>query len=116
MIDGDLYTKDGKKLVRALSATGRDALVIPEGVSAIGDSAFSGCDLKRVTLPEGLVTIGADAFSDCENLESVNIPESVEELMFSAFDNCPRLTLSLKGGSIAEEYAKDNCYKYEARR
>jgi hypothetical protein len=41
-------------------------LVIPEGISAINDYAFYGCEgLTSVTIPQGVTSIGSDAFKDC---------------------------------------------------
>ena len=37
-------------------------ITIPEGVEAIGDSAFYSCRLERVSLPASLKTIGRHAF------------------------------------------------------
>ena len=44
-----------------------------------------------VTIPEGVTEIGEDAFSWCESLESVTIPGSVTEIGRDAFDECPSL-------------------------
>lgn len=44
-------------------------LIIPEGVTDIGDYAFSGCDfLTNVSIPNSVVSIGIDAFDGCSNL------------------------------------------------
>ena len=112
VIDGSLYTKDKTKLVRYASALNQSEVVISPNVKAIGDGAFAGCEIKKVTLPEGLVTIGADAFSYCDSLESVNIPSSVKEIMFCAFDDCPKLTVTINNNSYAESYAKEECVSY----
>ena len=47
-------------------------IVIGEGITEIGDSAFSRYEnLQVVTLPEGLETIGSYAFRDCEKLGNI---------------------------------------------
>ncbi len=112
VIDGILYNKDKTKLVRYASATNRSEVVVPPNVTIIGDGAFAGCEIKRVTLPEGLVSIGADAFSYCDMLEYINIPSSVSEITFCAFDNCPKLTLTITNNSYAEQYAEEECVRY----
>lgn len=68
-------------------------LVLKEGVTQIGKSAFCGCDFKgSVTLPKGLTQIGAGAFLNCFNLTGVTIPQGVTSIGDSAFLNCAGLT------------------------
>lgn len=68
------------------------AAVIPEGVTAIGPSAFfRKSKLSRVTLPSGLTRIGADAFRECSMLSEINIPDTVTAIGSGAFCSCMRL-------------------------
>ena len=47
-------------------------LVIPEGVTSIGEWAFSGCSsLTAITLPESVTSIGNWAFANCHSLISI---------------------------------------------
>ena len=47
-------------------------LVIPDGVTKIGDYAFSGCSgLASITIPAGVANIGNSAFNECSNLKKV---------------------------------------------
>lgn len=63
-------------------------VVIQEGVTTIGDSAFSNCEtLTDVTLPEGLTTIGINAFSGAA-LTNVTLPESLTTIETFAFSDC----------------------------
>jgi hypothetical protein len=46
--------------------------IIPNGVTNIGDYAFSYCNnLNRVTIPDSVTSIGIEAFYDCPSLISV---------------------------------------------
>ena len=47
-------------------------MTIPNSVTSIGDSAFSGCTgLTSVTIPNSVTSIGDWAFANCGNLRSV---------------------------------------------
>ncbi|NLE14009.1 MAG: leucine-rich repeat domain-containing protein [Clostridiales bacterium] len=66
---------------------------IPEGVSAIGVFAFSGCSaLTGITIPDSVTSIGDFAFSDCSALPTITIPDSVTSIGNFAFDGCSALT------------------------
>lgn len=68
------------------------SVTIPEGVTIVKDSAFSGCyQLESVTLPKSLETIEAYAFESCESLTSINIPDSVSSIGGCAFTGTPWL-------------------------
>ena len=54
---------------------------MPEGVTAIGSSAFSQCfSLSEVTIPKGVTSIGSHAFWDCNSLKEVIIPNSIKSI------------------------------------
>ena len=59
---------------------------MPDSVTSIGDSAFTGCNwLFSVRMPEKVTSIGNYAFRWCKNLTSVTIPESVTNIGDEAF-------------------------------
>lgn len=68
----------------------------------IPNSAFSNCNsLTDVIIPSGITYIGQFAFAYCSNLTSVTIPSSVTSIGGWAFDNS-RLTDVFYGGSKDE--------------
>ena len=68
-------------------------LVIPEGVTSIGNYVFSGWSaLLSVTFPSSLKKIGSSAFNGCSGLTSIEIPNSVTNVGGSAFSGCSGLT------------------------
>ena len=68
-------------------------LAIPDGVTSIGSSAFSGCSgLTSITIPDGVTSIGDSAFCGCSSLTSITIPNSVTSIGDSAFCGCSSLT------------------------
>ena len=48
-------------------------------------------DLTEVVLPEGLTYIGNDAFVDCINLKAITIPASVTSIGANSFAGCRRI-------------------------
>ena len=69
------------------------SVVISDGVTSIGDYAFSGCsNLTSVTIPHGVTSIEICAFSGCSSLTSVTIPDSVTSIGDYAFIGCSSLT------------------------
>lgn len=69
-----------------------DSIVLPDGVTQIGYRAFSGCLCRRIVLPQSITTIGKEAFYVCEYLDSISIPDSVEYIGDKAFSYCRYLT------------------------
>lgn len=68
-------------------------LVISDGTTSIGSSAFFNCNsLTSVTIPNSVTSIGEAAFSGCSGLTSVSIPNSVTSIGGNAFDGCSGLT------------------------
>lgn len=61
-------------------------IVIPNGVTSIGEYVFAGCSgLTSVIIPNDVISIGNNAFVDCYDLTSVTIPNSVEYIGSNAF-------------------------------
>ena len=107
-------------------------VVVEEGVTSIGCSAFNGCtELESVSLPDSVQNIYAGAFrecirlsqieipygvpyvagyafANCFSLERITLPESVTEVLDHAFDGCSRLTILGYNGTFAETYASQN--------
>ena len=76
-------------------------VVIPDGVTGIGTSAFEGhTNLTSVTIPDGVTSIGVSAFFLCVALTSVTIPDSVTSIGDSAFWNCESLKSVTIGNGV----------------
>lgn len=117
-----------------------DTVLIGEGITSIGDSAFSAFrNLKTVQLPESMKTIGecafltcegleeivlpdrvtrieSGAFVGCESLKSVSIPGNVYYISSDAFFNCYDLVIQGISGSYAESFAIDQGIPFDGSR
>ena len=91
---------------------GITSVVIPNSVTRIGNFAFVGCkNLESVVIGDGVVSIGEDAFSDCNNLTSITIPNTVTSIGDSAFRGCSGLTSITVPNSVTSigDYAFEYC-------
>ena len=95
-VNGDVVIPYGVTSIGeyAFSGFGRvTSVTIPYGVTSIGDNAFDSCSfLTSVTIPDSVTSIGAEAFSFCGSLTSVTIPDSVTSIGVGAFSDCIWLT------------------------
>ena len=68
-------------------------LIIPDGVTSIGNFAFSGCtDLTSVTIPNSVTSIGEAAFDRCSGLTSLVLSDYLTIIMKESFQSCSALT------------------------
>ena len=85
-------------------------ITIPDGVTAIGDEAFSFLSMIRnVYIPDGVTAIGKKAFFYCMSLDSIKLPETVSELPERMCCHC----YSLKEINIPANVRiiGDNCFE-----
>ena len=76
-------------------------LIVPNGVTSIGDKAFYGCSsLTSVTIPNSVTSIGDYAFYCCFGLTSVTIGNSVKRIGDESFMYCTGLTSVTIGNSV----------------
>ncbi len=102
-VNGVLYTKDGKCLIKYPDYKGGESFAVPSGVTSISDNAFEYANyLKNVTLPSTLTRIGYDSFYYCWYLEKIYIPRSVTYIDNCAFVGDTDLVSVYYGGSSAD--------------
>lgn len=101
-VDGAVYTKDKKTLVRVPFGISGE-FTVPRGVTTIGNSAFSGCrSIRNVSLPSSLDTVGDNAFSGCSNLKEITLGGKVRRVGNRAFAECERLEKLHISASVTE--------------
>lgn len=73
-------------------------VVIPEGVTCIGEAAFYGCRMESVILPESLTEIRDFAFGRCTALKSITLPKKLTRIRVGTFRDCSRLCVTIPEG------------------
>ena len=64
---------------------------IPKSVTSIGEFAFAGSSLKSIELSKGVTSIGNASFADCTNLSSITLPDGITDIEEGAFAECSSL-------------------------
>lgn len=91
-IDGSLYTKDKKTLIKYTIKNKDSSFTIPKSVTSIGDYAFFMVgNLENISIPDSVTSIGNRAFYFCTSLTSIVIPDNVTIIGNDAFYYCTSL-------------------------
>ena len=109
---------NGSYVIKSCKGT-NPTVIIPGNIKGIpvqiAEGAFRGTNhIQTVYIDDGFKHITDHAFEDCTNLQSIIIPDSVTSIGYKAFANCGDLTIHAPAGSYAEQYAKENNYKFQA--
>lgn len=107
-LNGNLYSRDMKKLIRYCYKDNETSFIVPSSVTSISDSAFALFSdyvaLNTLTLNEGLVSIGKEAFNNC--IFDVTLPKSVTGFSVETFKGYAGKKIGVEEGN--EKYvAKD---------
>lgn len=99
------WSKWSEKVIKRVS--------IANGITSIGDCAFSVCfKLSSVSIPNSVTTIGKCAFWCCTELKNVELPNSVKSIGVSAFEGCGFSSITISSGvTIIEERTFLACEK-----
>ena len=84
------FTNSGNEFVLAYVGNG-DKVSVPQGVTKLLPRAFYSKTITEVELPEGLTAIGDSAFIMCSTLQKINVPASVTTIGYDAFWRCEAL-------------------------
>ena len=84
----NIVIPDGVTIIgnRALRKTAIEILKLPETLEVIEDNAVWECSaLKKVIMSNNVRSIGSEAFSGCNNLQNINLPESLTTIGCGVF-------------------------------
>ena len=106
-IDGNLYSKDGKTLLRYGYGKEDAKFMMPIGVTEIAGKAFESCNnLKQVVFADTVERVGEYAFLSCPKLQKVQLSSALTKIGIGAFKFCEKLkeielpnTLEVLGGA-----------------
>lgn len=88
---------------------GVKSVIIPNGITSIGDSAFAGCEgLSSIVIPASVTRIGDRAFENCSGLMNVAIPNNTVSVGDNAFYGCESLKVVSFG--IGVTHIGDNAF------
>lgn len=101
-------------------------IVLKDGTLGVAGDAFAWCEgLTRVIISDSVTNIGDYAFRECTSLTSTTIPDSVTYIGQKSFGyycdwdtrkyiKIDNFTISSYAGTAAEQYARDNGFKFIA--
>jgi hypothetical protein len=140
-IDGNLYTKDGTRLIQYSVGKTQMGFTIPESVTQVESSAFAGAfnlttlsipgalyeesklswfysreNLTSILIGEGATNINERDFVGCGNLKTIRIPSSVAFIDHEAFNDCTQLTnITVMADNPHYQSIDGNLYDNEGR-
>ena len=67
-------------------------VIIANGVTSIGSSAFYGCNnLTEISMPSSVTKIGTYAFANCTSIDNIELPDSITIIDSNSFYGCASL-------------------------
>lgn len=67
-------------------------VTIDEGITAIGDSAFSKTAVEKIILPSTVIVVRSDAFRECRQLREIILNDGLKTIAESAFKQTENLS------------------------
>ncbi|MBO7114447.1 MAG: C10 family peptidase, partial [Bacteroidaceae bacterium] len=89
VINGVLFSHDGKELMCYPQGRKDTCYIIPDGVKTIGGYSFSyNKNLLEIILPDCVEHINHCAFLDCHYLKRIKMPYNLKDIGWQAFSKC----------------------------
>ena len=107
VVNGGLYTYDGKKLIKCLSKD--KEFTIEDGTVYVGEYAFYQNEaIERVNFPSTVKSIGIEAFCGCRALTEIDLPMGLLTIDYEAFHACTSLKTVYAPSTVKSDF--DNCF------
>ena len=90
--EGTIYKVTSIGMAAFWKGHGVTSVSIPSSVTSIYPLAFAQTIITSIDIPESVVNLGFSAFQGCHHLESINLPTTLESIGSSVFNNCSMLT------------------------
>ena len=88
-------------------------IILPQNLTKIGISCFSGAQIKQITIPDTVTEIGDIAFALCRQLESITcLAATPPALGTDAFSDAAEFTIKVPAASVAAYKAATNWSSY----
>ncbi len=122
-VDGILFSKDNKMLIKYPAKKETAEYVISEEVAIICTEAFmDNAFLRKVSVGNFVTAISDNSFKNCSALEEVELGGNVRIIGAESFKNCPKLMLVNAHGmwpahcpNVFDDAAKQNAKLYVPR-
>ncbi len=84
---------------------------LPESLTKIGDYAFMCCPIENITLSKNIIEIGEEAFGSCDSIKSITLSSGMTNIEVGTFGYCRDLSEIWIPSSVTniEERAFCNC-------
>lgn len=93
---GDVLVNKQKTVIVRVPVMTAGTYKIPEGITAIGNYAFSACEkITEVQCPQSLTKIGGGAFVNCSNMLKIDLPATLQTIGKSAFQETGLRSITL---------------------
>lgn len=111
---GDVFVMNGTTILGYVGNGGE--VVVPGGISGIGEGAFAGSEITGIILPYGLTEIGSKAFENCTFLTSVVINEGIKTIGSRAFagSGLEEITIYAENAPEVADDAFEGCESFKA--
>ena len=105
LVDGILYTRDRKCLIRYFPNFRKKEtrFVIPKSVRRIDSKAFYECkELEEIIIHDKVLTICNSAFEECKKLKRIVLPKKLKKLEQMTFWHCSSLSEVVMPSALEE--------------